>query len=340
LIRVSILGATGYSGAELLKILLKHKDVQIQHLTSESSADMPIEKVHPGLRGLLSKRLEKVDAKRIAQDSDLVFSCFPAGAGIKNNAHFIQAGLKVIDLSADFRLSSAQLYVTWYKLEHSAPGLLKQAVYGLPELFRAQIKTAQLIANPGCYATAGILSAAPLLKKALIDPTGLILDAKSGTSGAGKKLESRLMFSEVNDNLNAYAVASHRHQPEMEIILKKVSGKTPTLTFTPHLVPMTRGILSVLYGTLKRPMSLGDIRAVFVEAYLGEPFVRVLPLGELPETKNVTHSNYCDIGIAEDRRMNRVIVLAAIDNLVKGAAGQAVQNMNICFGLPETEGLR
>jgi len=340
LIRVSILGATGYSGAELLKILFKHKDVQIQHLTSESSAGKAVESVHPQLRGLVSKRLEKLNVKRIAQDSDLVFSCYPAGAGIKSNDFFFRAGLKVIDLSADFRFVSADTYLAWYKVEHSAPGLLKKAVYGLPELFRAQIKEASIIANPGCYATAGILSAAPLLKKSLIDPETLIIDAKSGVSGAGKKLEPRLMFSEANENFTAYAVASHRHQPEMENILNKFSRITPQLTFSPHLVPMTRGLLSVLYATLKKSVSLGEIRSVFVEAYLGEPFVRVLPLGELPQTKNVAHSNYCDIGIAEDRRMNRVIVLAAIDNLGKGAAGQAVQNMNLCCGLPETEGLR
>lgn len=339
MIRVSILGATGYSGGELIRYLLKHPAVKIQHLTSESSPGLPVSSVHPSLRGDLTQTFEKLNVDRIAENTDLVFSCYPAGVGIKPNAAFIKRGIKVVDLSADFRLPTAALYKTWYKETHAAPVLLKSAVYGLPELFRTEIKKASLIANPGCYATAAVLSAAPLLKEKLVDQDSFIIDAKSGVSGAGKKISAQYMYNEVDENFQAYAVASHRHQPEIEQILKKHTRQNPRVTFSPHLVPMSRGILSVLYATLKKPMSAKDVHAVFTRAYAREPFVRLLPLGELPQTKNVTHTNCCDIGIAEDPRTNRVIVLAALDNLVKGAAGQAVQNMNILFNRSEREGL-
>ncbi len=339
MIRVSILGATGYSGGELLRLLLKDKGVKIQHLTSESSPGSSVDSVHPALRGMLTHRFESLNVPLIAKDSDLVFSCYPAGAGISPNARFVKAGVKVIDLSADFRLPSAQLYKKWYKLPHTAPALLKKAVYGLPEYFRSQIAEASLIANPGCYATAALLAALPLVNKGVIDPHSLIIDAKSGVSGAGKKLTLPYMFGEVDENFQAYAIASHRHQPEMEQIIRRVAKTSATVTFSPHLVPMNRGILSVLYATLKKPLSLRDIRSLYLRAYEGEPFVRILPEGELPQTKNVAYSNYCDIGITADPRTKRVIVLSAIDNLVKGAAGQAIQNMNICFHRPEREGL-
>jgi N-acetyl-gamma-glutamyl-phosphate reductase len=280
-----------------------------------------------------------MDLKRIAAESDVVFLCFPAGVGIAPAAALQKAGVKVIDLSADFRLPSAKMYEAHYHGKHGAPHLLRKAVYGLPELFRDEIANASLIANPGCYATAAALSAAPLLKPAVIDPDSLIVDAKSGVSGAGKKVAASYMYSEVNENLHAYNVAVHRHQPEIETVLKKSSSVGVRLTFTPHLIPMTRGILSVLYATLKKPMKTGALRELFARHYANEPFVRVLPEGELPQTKNVTHTNYCDIGITQDARMRRAIVVAAIDNLVKGASGQAVQNMNLCFNRPETEGL-
>lgn len=342
MIRASILGATGYSGGELIRLLLNHPNVQLKYLTSESSAGKPVSAVHPELRNRLSTRLTKPNVDQIAKDSDVVFSCFPAGAGIRLNARFLRAGLKVIDLSADFRLPNAGLYKSWYKLAHAAPHLLKTAVYGLPELFREKIAAASLIANPGCYATAALLSAAPLVKPLLVDPHSLIVDAKSGVSGAGKKILFQYMYCEVDGNLQAYNVASHRHQPEMESILaRQMSGgrNSVRLTFTPHLTPMPRGILSVLYATLKLAKPTREIRAHFERFYKNEPFVRILPEGELPQTKNVANSNYCDIGITQDARSRRVIVIAAIDNLGKGAAGQAVQNMNLCFHRPETEGL-
>jgi N-acetyl-gamma-glutamyl-phosphate reductase len=339
LIRATILGATGYSGGELIKLLLNHPNATLQHLTSESVAGQPVHTAHPELRGRTDLAFEKLNVKKIAADSDVIFSCYPAAAGIKPNAQFVKAGLRVIDLSGDFRLPSAPLFKTWYRETHAAPALLKKAVYGLPELFRDRIANATLIANPGCYATAALLSAAPLFKPLVIDPRSLIVDAKSGVSGAGKKIAAHYMFTEVDENLSAYNVTQHRHQPEMESVLKRFSGVSVTLTFTPHLIPMNRGILSVLYATLKRPMSTPSVRALYQRFYEGEPFVRLLPDGELPQTKNVSYTNYCDIGITQDPRTRRVIVLAAIDNLVKGASGQALQNMNLCFHRPESEGL-
>ena len=339
MIRVSILGATGYSGGELLRLLLNRSGVQLNHLTSESSSGQPISGAHPHLRGLTNLQFERLNIKKIIQDSDVVFSCYPHTIGINPNTAFYNAGLKVIDLSGDFRLLSAGLYKSWYKKNHDSPHLLKKAVYGLPELFRAQIRKTTLIANPGCYATAAILSAAPLLNPLRINPMDIIIDAKSGVSGAGKKLAPMYLFSEVDENLQAYSVASHRHQPEIEQTLKHVGGKSVQVVFTPHLVPMNRGILSVLYATLKVPMSLSQIRTHYASFYAKERFVRILPEGEMPQTKNVSYSNYCDIGISLDKRTRRVIVLSAIDNLVKGAAGQAIQNMNILFNRPETEGL-
>jgi N-acetyl-gamma-glutamyl-phosphate reductase len=339
LIRASILGATGYSGGELIRILLNHPNARLQHLTSESSPGKPVWSVHPEFRGRVNQSFVPLDVKAIAQDSDVIFSCFPAGVGIAPAAGFLKAGRKVIDLSADFRLPTAKMYETVYHGKHGAPDLLKSAVYGLPELFRERVAKASLVANPGCYATAASLSAAPLLDPLVVDPDSVIIDAKSGTSGAGKKVASTYMFCEVNENLHAYNVAVHRHQPEIETVLKAASKVTVRLTFTPHLIPMSRGILSVLYATLKKPMKTEALRERFAAFYENEPFVRVLPAGELPQTKNVTHTNYCDIGITQDARLRRVIVVAALDNLVKGASGQAVQNMNLCFGRPETEGL-
>ena len=339
MVRITILGATGYSGAELIRLLLNHPSATLQRVTSESSPGQPIASIHPQFRGRLDLVLEKADAKKIVRDSDLVFSCYPPGAGMKIIAELVRAGTRVIDLSADFRLPSAAMYRTWYKQAHAAPALLKSAAFGLPELFRKEIRGARLVANPGCYVTAAALSAAPLLRPLLVDPRSLIVDAKSGASGAGKKVALEYLFTEVDGNFRAYNVARHRHQPEIETALARFAKRSPAVTFTPHLVPMGRGILSVLYATLKRSLATEQIRSLFARFYEKEPFVRVLPEGELPQTKNVAYTNYCDIGITQDPRSRRAIVVAAIDNLVKGASGQAVQNMNLCFNRPETEGL-
>jgi N-acetyl-gamma-glutamyl-phosphate reductase len=340
LIRATILGATGYSGGELVRRLLTHPAAVLRHVTSVSSAGQPLHAVHSELRGRTALAFEAANVARLSKDSDVVFSCLPAGAGIEACAEFVKNGVKVIDLSADFRLPSRMLYRTWYKQNHTAPRLLATAVYGLPELFRSDIISARLVANPGCYATAAILSAAPLLKPLWIDPRSLIVDAKSGMSGAGKKVVSDLLFCEVNENFQAYSPAAHRHQPEIETILGKKAGVRTQVTFVPHYVPMQRGILSVLYATLKKPVKTADLLARYARAYENEPYVRVLPEGELPQTKDVAHTNYCDIGVTQDARAGRVIVIAALDNLVKGAAGQAIQNMNLCFNRPETEGLK
>lgn len=339
MIRVSILGATGYTGGELLRLLLNHPGVAIQHVTSESSAGRPVSSTHPDLRGRIQLKYEKLKPSLIAKDTDVVFSCLPAGVGIKPNARFVKAGLKVIDISADFRLPSASLFKTWYKQTHSAPHLLKSRVYGLPEVFRKTIAQASLIANPGCYATAALLAAAPLIKAKVVDPKSFIVDAKSGLSGAGKKVAPGVIFSEINENLQTYNVAAHRHQPEIETVLKSIGPAAIQLTFVPHLIPMNRGILSVLYATLKKPTKTGAIQSLFAETYEHEPFVRVLPEGENPRTKNVVRTNYCDIGVFQDSRSRRIIVVSAIDNLGKGAASQAVQNMNLLCNRSETEGL-
>lgn len=333
------MGATGYSGGELLKLLLNRSGINIAHVTSESSAGRPVHAIHPNLRNFTDLSFEKRNVKDLIRDSDLVFSCYPASVGIKPNIEFVKAGIKVIDLSGDFRLPNAGLYKTWYKEDPAPSSYLKKAVYGMPELFRKAISSATLIANPGCYATSAALAAAPLMKPLCVDPKSLIIDAKSGVSGAGKKVSSMYMYSEVDENLQAYSVTRHRHQPEIEVTLERFAGVKTQIVFTPHLIPMNRGILSVLYATLKKPMSTAALRTHYADFYRNEPFVRVLPEGELPQTKNVSYTNNCDIGIAQDTRTRRVLVFSAIDNLVKGAAGQAIQNMNLMFHRPETEGL-
>ena len=340
MIRVSILGATGYTGGELLRILFNHPGVQIQHVTSESHAGEPLSAVHPAFRNRSSLSFEKMNLARIAADSDVAFLCFPAGVGIRPARALLKAGVKVVDLSADFRLPTAALYKSWYKGTHAAPGLLKTAVYGLPELFRDGVASAALVANPGCYATAALLALAPLVRPLAIDPRSVIVDAKSGVSGAGKKLAANYLFGEVNENFQAYGVASHRHQPEMEHALGRFGRLSPRITFTPHLVPMTRGILAVAYATMKSNLSAARLRERYERFYASSPFVRVLPDGVLPQTRAVSYTNACDISVRVDARSRRAIVLAAIDNLMKGASGQAVQNMNLMFGRPETEGLR
>ncbi|OVE75265.1 N-acetyl-gamma-glutamyl-phosphate reductase [bacterium F11] len=340
MIRVSILGATGYSGGELLQLLLSHPGVVIKHVTSRSSVGKAVSDIHPSLVKRSSLKFEKFDPSVVANDSDVIFSCLPATMGLKSTAQLVKQGKKVIDLSADFRFPTAALFQTWYKEKHGAPHLLKSRVYGLPELFRNQIQQSTLVANPGCYATAAILAAAPLIKPLIVDPHSLIVDAKSGVSGAGKKVDFQMTFCEVNESVKPYNVGSHRHQPEIESVLDSVGSSSVKVTFTPHLIPMNRGLLTVLYATLKKAIGIKDLRSLFIKAYEQEPFVRVLPEGVVPQTKHVRHTNYCDIGIFQDDRMRRAIIVAAIDNLGKGAAGQAVQNMNLLFGRSETEGLQ
>jgi N-acetyl-gamma-glutamyl-phosphate reductase len=339
MIHVSIVGATGYTGGELLKILRRHPEVRVVHVTSESSPGKRLEEVHPFLRKDYDLVLESFDAKKLAADSDVAFFALPHGVGSKSIAQFLATGKKAVDLSADFRLKDVKTYEAWYKVKHASPKLLKEAVYGLPELFREKIPAARLVANPGCYATTTILALAPLLKHNLIDPASIVVDAKSGVSGAGKKLDLMYHFPECAENFQAYSVIKHRHVPEIEQALEEASGRAPVMTFVPHLVPMTRGILADAYGRLRRKTSAAQVRALFEKEYGSERFIRLLPEGRWPQTKDVSYTNNVDLNVAVDERAGRVIVLAALDNLIKGASGQAVQNMNLMFGLDETAGL-
>ncbi|HRY28458.1 MAG TPA: N-acetyl-gamma-glutamyl-phosphate reductase [Elusimicrobiota bacterium] len=339
MINVSVVGATGYTGAELLRILLNHRHVKVKHVTSESSAGKRIDEVIPSLRKKYDLVLEKPDIARLAKESDVAFFALPHGVGGRAIAEFLRHGKKAVDISADFRLKDVKAYEKWYGVEHPAPDLLKKAVYGLPELWRERIRSAALVANPGCYATAATLALLPLLRHKLVDEDSLIVDAKSGVSGAGKKLSSMYHFSEVTENFQAYAVAHHRHTPEVEQTLSETTGRPTRITFVPHLVPMNRGILAAAYATLKKKTSAAAVRAVFENDYGREKFVRLLAGEEWPQTKNVAHTNYCDINLKVDERTNRVVVLSALDNLVKGASGQAVQNMNLMFGFDEGEAL-
>lgn len=340
MINVSVVGATGYTGGELVRALLKHPEAEIRHCTSESYAGKPVSSVHPDLTGRCNIVAEKLNVPRIARDSEVVFLCLPHGESARTAKLFLDRKIKVIDLSADFRLKSAKLYRQWYGVRHPHSELLKKAVYGLPEIYREEIRQSDLIANPGCYATATILSLLPLLKKNLAEARSIVVDAKSGVTGAGKKLESRYLFCEENENFLAYGVANHRHVPEIEQTLSDQAGKAVRMTFVPHLLPVNRGILVTAYAALKKKISSRQLRELFAEFYDGEPFVSVLKEGSFPELKSVQHSNFCQIGVRSDERNQKAVIVGVIDNLGKGASTQAVQNMNLMFHLDETLGLR
>ncbi len=335
MIQVAIAGASGYTGLELLRILLRHPEVTITAVTSEQHDGKPLNEIFPGLvdtGGLVCRSLKTADLDKRA---DVVFTALPHGTAMHTVAGVVDAGKRAIDISADHRLHDAGVHEKIYG-KHARPDLLAKAVYGLPELHREAIRSARLVANPGCYPTGAILALAPLLRGGLIDPGAIIVDAKSGVSGAGRAASVEMLFSEVHGSVKAYKVAEHRHQPEIEQELSGVAGQPITISFTPHLVPMDRGILSTIYVTPKRG---ADIAGAYAAAYKDEPFVRVLPHGQVPSTGHVLGSNYCLIGWKEDPRTGRAVIVSAIDNLVKGASGQAVQNMNLMCGLPETTGL-
>lgn len=335
--KVSIIGATGYTGAELLRLLHQHPEAELLHLTSESSTGQTIDSLYPHLRTIASGSLISLNDIDAIAESDAVFIALPHGHAMELGKKLAGTKVKIIDLGADYRFKDESVYEAWYKLPHTHSGA--GAVYGLPEWYRSDIRTAQIIGNPGCYTTASILALAPLMAAGLIEPDSIIIDAKSGVSGAGRSLKIDSHFAEMYENLKAYNIAGHRHTPEIEQALGDI-GQTPvTLTFTPHLIPMTRGILSTCYAKLKQPCSLEALTDVFTAKYQDEPFVRLLGAGAYPATKATRGSNFCDLGWHIDSRSGRVIVVSAIDNLVKGAAGQAVQNLNILFGLPETMGL-
>lgn len=339
MIKVGIIGATGYAGGELVRILTGHKDAEIKWYGSRSYIGKKYADVYRNMFQIVDAECMDDNMEELASQVDVIFTATPQGLCASLVNEEILSKVKIIDLSADFRLKDVKVYEEWYKIEHKAPQFLEEAVYGLCEINREDVKKARLVANPGCYTTCSILTAYPLAKEGMIDMSTLIIDAKSGTSGAGRGAKLPNLFCEVNENMKAYGVANHRHTPEIEEQLGYAAGEKVVLNFTPHLVPMNRGILATEYAKLTKEVSWEDVKAVYDRYYGNEKFVRVLGQDEYPETKWVEGSNYVDIGFKIDPRTNRIIMMGAIDNLVKGAAGQAVQNMNLMFGLEESEGL-
>ena len=339
MLKIAVVGATGYTGKELVQILLRHPHARPYYVTSTSFAGQKLSAVYPQFRGLCDLTLEELDLEKVAA-CDFIFAALPHGTSVKLVPQLLQTGKKVIDLSGDFRLQDAKLYPKWYGYEHTAPELLEQSVYGLPEVNRREIANATLVANPGCYPTGTQLAILPLLAEGVVESNDIIIDAKSGVSGAGRTPKQAFHFPECTENFKAYKVTGHQHIPEIEQGLSRAAGHPVTLLFTPHLVPMIRGILSTIYVRLKPGTTETLISEIYQEYYKDEPFIRLLPPPELPETKNVSSTNFCDLAFSFDRRTGRLIIISAIDNLVKGAAGQAVQNMNIMMGRPETAGLQ
>lgn len=337
--RAAVIGASGYTGAELLRILVAHPRVEICAVTSRQHSGQPIDEVFPSLRGFCHQVCEPLDIAAISQRADIVMTALPHKSAMEVVPGFLDAGCRVIDLSADYRLHRQTEYERWYQ-EHSSPELLAEAVYGLPERYRENIREARLVANPGCYPTSVILALAPLLEKRLVDCERLIIDSKSGASGAGRSLKQGSLFCEIHDTFKAYGVGAHRHTPEIEQELGLAAGQSLQVSFTPHLIPVSRGILSTCYADLVERRTSAELLELYHRAYAAEPFIRVLPEGQLPDIAMLRGTNLCDIGLVADPRTGRVIVVAAIDNLVKGAAGQAVQNLNLLAGFPEDLGLR
>jgi N-acetyl-gamma-glutamyl-phosphate reductase len=335
-VKTSVIGATGYAGAELMRLLTAHGQVTVTHAVSKSFAGQKMSSLYPSFFSN-DYTLEELDFDSVAKDSDIVFTCLPHGASAETAAQLLARGARVIDLSGDFRYNDISVYERWYKISHAAPGLLAESVYGMPELYRERIKKARLIGNPGCYTTCSILAVHPLLKTGLVEPSGVIIDAKSGVTGAGRSEKLANSFCEVDESLKAYGVATHRHTSEIEQELSLAAGAEVIVSFTPHLLPIKRGILSTIYLTPKAGVTEADIAAAYA-MYNDEPFVQVTG-GALPEIKHVAGSNNCAIGFMLDKRANRLIVVSCLDNLIKGAAGQAVQNMNLLCGFGETEGL-
>ena len=344
MVKVGIIGATGYAGNELVRLLMGHKDVEIMWYGSRSYIDKKYAEVYQNMFEIVEDTCLDDNMEELASKVDVIFTATPQGflAGVLTEE--ILSRVKIIDLSADFRIKDVRTYEKWYKIEHRSPQFIEEAVYGLCELNRDKIKGARLIANPGCYTTCSILTAYPLVKEGLIDPDTLIIDAKSGTSGAGRGAKLPNLFCEVNENMKAYGVTNHRHTPEIEEQLGYAAGKEIMVNFTPHLVPMNRGILATEYATLNKKAdgmlpTYEEVKAVYDKYYKNEKFVRVLEKDICPETKWVEGSNYVDVNFKIDERTGRIVMMGALDNLVKGAAGQAVQNMNLLFGFDEAEGL-
>lgn len=339
MIKAGIIGSTGYAGQELVRLLMQHPDVEIVWYGSRSYIDKEYADVFQNMFQIVDAKCMDDNMDALADAADVIFTATPQGLCASLVNEDILNKVKIIDLSADFRIKDVEVYEKWYGIEHKSPSYIKEAVYGLCEINREDIKGARLIANPGCYTTCSILTCYPLVKEGLIDPNTIIVDAKSGTSGAGRGAKTANLFCEVNENMKAYGVATHRHTPEIEEQLGYAAGYPIMINFTPHLVPMNRGILATAYASLKDGVTEEQIRAAYDKYYANEKFVRVLKPGVCPETRWVEGSNYVDVNFKVDPRTHRVIMMGAIDNLVKGAAGQAVQNMNLAFGLDESTGL-
>ena len=339
MIKAGIIGATGYAGAELVRILMGHPSVEIKWYGSRSYIDKKYADVYRNMFEIVEDTCLDDNMEELANQVDVIFTATPQGLCSSLVSENVLSKVKVIDLSADFRIKDVDTYEKWYGIKHQSPQFIKEAVYGLCEVNREKIKKARLIANPGCYPTCSFLSIYPLAKAGLIDMKSVIVDAKSGTSGAGRGAKVANLYCEVNESIKAYGVATHRHTPEIEEQLSYASGQEAVINFTPHLVPMNRGILVTAYANLVKDVTEEEIRKIYEDAYKEEQFVRFLNAGVCPETRWVEGSNYVDVNVKVDERTHRVIMMGAMDNLVKGAAGQAVQNMNLLFGLPETEGL-
>ena len=340
MIKAGIIGSTGYAGGELARLLLQRDDIEIKWYGSRSYIDQKYASIYQNMFQIVDNACMDDNMKALADQVDVVFTATPQGLCASLVDEDILSKVKVIDLSADFRIKDVSVYEKWYKLTHASPRFIGEAVYGLPEINREKVKRARLIANPGCFPTCSFLSTYPLVKEGLIDPNTIIIDAKSGTSGAGRGSKVDSLYCEVNENIKAYGVASHRHTPEIEEQLSCAAGKPVTISFTPHLVPMNRGILVTAYASLTKKVSYEEVKAVYDKYYRDEYFVRVLEKDVVPQTRWVEGSNFADVNFKIDTRTNRVVMMGAIDNMVKGAAGQAIQNMNLMFGLPENTGLK
>ena len=339
MIKAGIIGATGYAGAEIVRLLTAHPEVKIAWYGSKSYTEEPYASIYGSMFEIVDADCDGEDLEKLADTVDVIFTATPQGYLSSVLTDSILNRAKVIDISADYRIKDVSRYEAWYKIHHQTPQFLEEAVYGLCEINRAEIKKARLIANPGCFPTCSILSLYPLVKEDLIDPSTIIIDAKSGTSGAGRGAKTQNLFCEVNESIKAYGVTTHRHTPEIEDQLGYAAGREITLTFTPHLVPMNRGILVTAYAAIKEGVTDQMVKLAYQKYYQNETFVRVLEGSKAPETRNVKGSNYADVNAVIDTRCGRVVAMGAIDNLVKGAAGQAVQNMNLLFGFEESEGL-
>jgi len=335
MIKVGIVGGTGYTGVELMRLLVSHPQVKIEVITSRANAGTAVAELYPNLRGVIAHNFSEPEIEAY-RDCDLVFFATPNTTAMKQASELLSAGIKLIDLAADFRIKDIDLWEKWYGAKHACPALVEEAVYGLPEMNREAIKSASLVANPGCYPTSVILAMLPLLKNEMIEPSSIIADCKSGTSGAGRNANVATLFCEVTDSFKAYGVSGHRHLPEIRQIFQSVNADSD-LVFIPHLLPIIRGIHSTVYADAKG--SAADVQQLFEQFYREEPFVDIMPAGSHPETRSVKGANICRIAVHYLEQNNKYVVLSVIDNLVKGAAGQAVQNMNLMFGLDETSGL-